>query len=129
MNAILVALALPKAEVSILLLDDADIAVMNERYLKRTGPTDVISFPMHDYVFPAVQPQLLGDIAISVPTAQRQADRRGMTLHEEMAALFIHGILHLLGYDHETSPAESRRMRAKQREILAQVLKTASPAL
>ena len=129
MNAILVALALPKAEVSILLLDDPGIASLNEQYLKKTGPTDVISFPLHDGAFPAVQPHLLGDIAISVPTAQRQADRRAVTLHEEMAALFIHGILHLLGYDHETSPAESRRMRAKQREILAQVLKTASPAL
>jgi probable rRNA maturation factor len=123
-NAILGALALPRAEVSILLLDDADIATMNEQHLKRIGPTDVISFPMHDGAFPCVQPQLLGDIAISVQTAQKQADRRGMTLHEEMADLFIHGMLHLLGYDHETSAAASRRMRAKQRKILEQVLHT-----
>lgn len=123
MSAILDALALSRAEVSILLLDDAGIACLNEQYLKKTGPTDVISFPMRDGAFPAVQPHLLGDIAISVPTAQRQADRRGVTLHEEMADLFIHGILHLLGYDHETSPADSRRMRAQQRKILAQVLK------
>ena len=97
MNAILDALALSRAEVSILLLDDAGITSLNEQYLKKTGPTDVISFPMHNGAFPAVQPNLLGDIAISVPTAQRQADGRNVTLHEEMAGLFIHGILHLLG--------------------------------
>ena len=124
-NAILDALALSRAEVSILLLDDAGITGLNEQYLKKTGPTDVISFPMHDGAFPSVQPDLLGDIAISVPTAQRQADRRGVTLHEEMAGLFIHGILHLLGYDHELSASDSRRMKAKQRAVLAQVLKKA----
>ena len=116
-------MALSKAEVSILLLDDAGIAGLNEQYLEKTGPTDVISFPMHDGAFPAVQPDLLGDIAISVPTAQRQADRRGVTLNEEMADLFTHGILHLIGYDHELSASDSRRMKAKQRAVLAQVLK------
>ena len=114
MNAILDALALSRAEVSILLLDDAGITGLNEQYLKKTGPTDVISFPMHDGAFPSVQPDLLGDIAISVPTAQRQADRRGVTLHEEMAGLFIHGILHLLGYDHELSASDSRRMKVSE---------------
>ena len=123
MNAILDALALSRAEVSILLLDDAGITGLNEQYLKKTGPTDVISFPMYDGAFPAVQPHLLGDIAISVPTAQRQADRRGVTLNEEMADLFTHGILHLIGYDHELSASDSRRMKAKQRAVLAQVLK------
>jgi len=120
-NAILAALALSKAEVSILLLDDSGIASLNEQYLKKPGPTDVISFPMHDGAFPAVQPDLLGDIAISVPTAQRQADRRGVTLREEMASLLVHGMLHLIGYDHELSPADSRRMKAREREALAKV--------
>jgi len=120
-NAILGALALSKAEVSILLLDDAGITGLNEQYLKKTGPTDVISFPMHDGAFPGVQPQLLGDIAISLETAQRQADRRGVSLHEEVTALLVHGMLHLIGYDHELSPADSRRMKAKERKVLAQV--------
>jgi len=114
-------LALSKAEVSILLLDDAGIASLNEQYLKKTGPTDVISFPMQDGAFPAVQPDLLGDIAISVPTAQRQADRRGVPLHEEMISLLVHGMLHLIGYDHELSPADSRRMKTREREALAKV--------
>ncbi len=121
MSAILGALALSKAEVSILLLDDAGITGLNEQYLKKTGPTDVISFPMHDGAFPGVQPQLLGDIAISLETAQRQADRRGVSLHEEVTALLVHGMLHLIGYDHEMSPADSRRMRAQERKVLAQV--------
>ena len=115
------ALALSKAEVSILLLDDEGITGLNEQYLKKTGPTDVISFPMHDGAFPGVQPQLLGDIAISLETAQRQADRRGVSLHEEVTALLVHGMLHLIGYDHELSPADSRRMKAKERKVLAQV--------
>jgi len=115
------ALALSKAEVSILLLDDAGITKLNEQYLKKTGPTDVISFPMHDGAFPGVQPQLLGDIAISLETAQRQADRRGVSLHEEVTALLVHGMLHLIGYDHELSPADSRRMKAQERKVLAQV--------
>jgi probable rRNA maturation factor len=120
-SAILGALALPKAEVSILLLDDAGITGLNEQYLKKTGPTDVISFPMHDAASPGVQPQLLGDIAISLETAQRQADRRGVSLHDEVTALLVHGMLHLIGYDHALSPAESRRMKAQERKVLAQV--------
>lgn len=115
------ALALSKAEVSILLLDDEGITGLNEQYLKKTGPTDVISFPMHDGAFPGVQPQLLGDIAISLETAQRQADKRGVSLHEEVTALLVHGMLHLIGYDHELSPADSRRMKAQERKVLAQV--------
>ena len=111
-----------KAEVSILLLDDRAIAGLNEQYLKKAGPTDVISFPLHDGAFPAIQPQLLGDIAISVETAERDAAGRGISFEEEMTDLLIHGMLHLVGYDHETSAADSRRMRAKQRKILAQVM-------
>ena len=122
MRRILEALALSKAEVSILLLDDRGISGLNEQYLKKTGPTDVISFPMYDGAFPYIQPELLGDIAISLETAGRDAAERGISLEEEMTDLLIHGMLHLLGYDHETSAADSRRMRAKQRKILAQVL-------
>lgn len=116
------ALALPEAEVSILLLDDRGISALNERYLQKAGPTDVISFPMQDAALPAIQPQLLGDIAISVETAVRQAAERGISCEEELADLLIHGLLHLLGYDHETSADDRRRMRTKQRRILAQAL-------
>ena len=123
-SATLGALGLSKVEVSILLLDDPAIAEFNQRYLKRSGPTDVISFPMHDGSFPEVQPQLLGDIALSLETAQRQADGRGLSLQEEVTELLVHGVLHLLGYDHERSPSESRRMKTKEREVLAAIARS-----
>jgi len=116
---------LSRAEVSILLLDDRAIAGLNAQYLKKAGPTDVISFPMHDGACPAIQPQLLGDIAISLETAERQAAERGVSFEEEMASLLIHGMLHLLGYDHETSPTDKKRMLSLQEKILARVLEQA----
>lgn len=108
---------LQNPEVSILLLDDAQIAGLNKQYLNRSGPTDVISFPLHDDFFGHIQPQLLGDVVISVETALRQACKRGAALEEELAALLIHGILHLLGYDHEASHRERKKMQAKEKEI------------
>lgn len=109
---------LQNPEVSILLLDDSQITGLNALYLKRQGSTDVISFPMLDNSFPAVQPQVLGDVVISVETARRQAQRARVTLDEEIQRLLIHGILHLLGYDHEASRGEGRKMRALEKEIL-----------
>lgn len=111
-------MGLQSPEVSILLLDDVQIAGLNAQYLKRQGPTDVISFPMFDNSFPAVQPQVLGDVVISVETARRQAQRARITLDEEIRRLLIHGILHLLGYDHEVSRGEGRKMHAMEKEIL-----------
>lgn len=110
-------MGLQNPELSILLLDDRQIAPLNTRYLQRTGPTDVISFPMHDRAFAQVQPALLGDIVISVAAAQRQADQRGSSLAAELSLLLIHGILHLLGYDHEASPAQAKKMRAREKEL------------
>jgi len=80
---------------------------------------NLISLPMYNGSCPSVQPQLLGDIAIPLGTAQRQADRRALSLHKETAALFVHGMLHRMGYDHEQSPADNRRMKAKEREVLS----------
>ena len=108
-------------ELSILLLDDRQIAPLNARYLQRTGPTDVISFPMHHAALPQVQPALLGDVVISVATAQRQARERGISLEAEIAFLLIHGILHLLGYDHEISPGKARKMRAREKELFGKL--------
>jgi len=115
-------LALKNSEISILLLDDQEIAGLNKQYLDRTGPTDVISFPMTDDEFPGVQPQLLGDVVISVETAARQALRRRCPLYEEIIFLLIHGILHLIGYDHEVSKDEEKRMRAQERAVFKALL-------
>lgn len=99
-------------------MDDAGIALLNEQYRKKSRPTDVLSFPMQETGLPEIQPQLLGDIVISLETAGRQAQQHGVDLYEELAFLLTHGILHLLGYDHETSPGDKKRMFAKQKEIM-----------
>jgi len=117
-SEILAALALPGWELSILLLDDARITGLNQQYLGRGRPTDVLAFPMGDPLLEAGrQPRLLGDVVISIETAARQAARHGRTLCEEVALLLIHGILHLIGYDHEPSAAAARSMRAKEKEL------------
>jgi len=105
-----------------LLLDDPQITELNKNYLKRNKPTDVIAFPMRDDSFPNIQPQLLGDVVISVETADRQARKRDCSLYHEVTYLAIHGILHLLGYDHELSEEEEKRMREKEEEIYTKVI-------
>jgi probable rRNA maturation factor len=94
---------------------DPEIHALNRQYRGKDKPTDVLSFPLAD----ELQPFLLGDVIISVETAARQAQRRGHTLREELQTLLIHGILHLLGYDHEVSRSEAIRMRRKEREMKA----------
>lgn len=103
------------AELSIALVTDPEIHSLNRQYRQKDKPTDVLSFPLADDVCPA----LLGDVVISVDTATRQAHRRGHSLREEIQTLLIHGVLHLLGYDHEVSRSEAIRMRKKEREIKA----------
>ena len=122
-RGILEELGLKNPEISILLLDDPQITELNKKYLNRKGPTDVISFPMLDDSFPNLQPQVLGDVVISVETAQRQSLERQCRLYEEITVLLIHGILHLLGYDHEVSESEDKKMRNKEKEIFGKLMK------
>ena len=107
----------PQAELSILLLDDPAIAELNLRYRDKQGPTDVLSFPMHDPETPPLPVAVLGDVVISLDTARRQADEQQITLLEELAALLTHGILHLVGYDHERGADDARDMQARERAI------------
>ncbi|MFQ3550203.1 MAG: rRNA maturation RNase YbeY [Armatimonadota bacterium] len=89
-------------EVSILLCDDSYISELNYQYREVEGPTDVLSFSLieGDENFDIEDEKLLGDIVISVETAQRQANEAGHSLEKEIDTLLVHGILHLLGYDH-----------------------------
>jgi rRNA maturation RNase YbeY len=80
-----------------------------------------LSFPLAD----EIQPSLLGDVVISIETAARQAQRRSHSLRDELQILLIHGILHLLGYDHEVSRSAAIRMHRKEREVM-QVVRRAS---
>jgi probable rRNA maturation factor len=104
-----------QAELSLALVTDPEICALNRQYRGKDKPTDVLSFPLAD----ELQPSLLGDVVISVETAARQAQRQGHSLREELQTLLIHGILHLLGYDHEVSRREAMRMRRKEREVKA----------
>jgi probable rRNA maturation factor len=120
-QAILDALGSPDGELSILLLDDPQIAVLNKNYLQREGPTNVIAFPMREGAFAEINPDLLGDIVVSLETAEKEGLAAGMSMKDRLGELMVHGILHLFGYDHETSETEARRMEAKSREILKQL--------
>ena len=110
-----------KWETSILLVDDKQIKVINKKYLHRNRPTDVISFSQIEGEFGHINTRLLGDVVISVETARRQAKEASTTLQYEIAFLLIHGILHLLGYDHEGSAEKAREMRVKEKELLGKI--------
>jgi rRNA maturation RNase YbeY len=103
-------LRLSDAELSILLVSDAEMQRLNRRWRGKNRPTDVLSFPQE-------ADGLLGDVVISVETARRQAVAQRTTLGRETDRLLIHGLLHLLGYDHERSPAEARRMERRERAL------------
>ncbi|MEW6267636.1 MAG: rRNA maturation RNase YbeY [Thermodesulfobacteriota bacterium] len=107
----------PEAELSIVLTDDDGIARLNLEYLGRPGPTNVIAFPMREGPFGDLNPGLLGDVVISVETARRQAEAGRLSGQEMLDFYLIHGILHLLGYDHEAGDEEAARMEAKTREL------------
>ena len=98
------------------LVDDAAIAALNRTYRGIGSPTDVLAFPMAEGPFAQLATDCLGDVVISVETAVRQA--RGGDLEAECALLLVHGILHLVGYDHGTV-RERRRMWKRQADLLA----------
>ena len=118
-RVILNALDFPDGELSILIVDDQQIADLNLTYLNRKGPTNVIAFPMREGQFNEITPNLLGDVVISIDTAQQEAEAAGISLGNRFNQLLIHGILHLLGYDHEQTTAEAARMEEKSNSLLA----------
>jgi probable rRNA maturation factor len=102
-------------ELSLALVDNDAIAKLNKKYRNKHKPTDVLSFPAESAANGG--PRLLGDVVISIDKACEQAQAGGWTLAEEIDRLLIHGVLHLLGYDHERSPKEARIMRALEKKI------------
>jgi probable rRNA maturation factor len=99
-------LGLNKAELSIVLVSDAQIRKLNKLYRNKDKPTDVLSFPIGEKVNGWL---ILGDIVISVDTAKRQAQGLGYSLEEELKRLLVHGLVHLLGYDHELGGEEEKK--------------------
>jgi probable rRNA maturation factor len=120
-------LNLGEAEVTICLVSDAEIARMNVAFRKKKGPTDVLSFPAVKRRRPVLiergrrkkkMERDLGDIAIAPATAHRNAKKQGRTLATEMRILMLHGVLHLLGYDHQTDHGRMNRLEHKLRRRL-----------
>jgi probable rRNA maturation factor len=111
-------------EISIRLTSDAEVQTLNEQYRQQDKPTNVLSFPM-------VQPDLidalantddgevlLGDIVLAYETCEREAQERGVRLDDHATHLIVHGVLHLLGYDHMTD-ADAEQMEAIERDVMA----------
>lgn len=119
-EAMLEALDMRDAELSILLCDDETIRRLNQRYRQKNKPTDVLAFPMNEGPGPAPHPGLLGDVVISVPTATRQAAEHDRAIVEEVTFLLAHGLLHLLGYDHATKREEAE-MSARTVDLMGAV--------
>lgn len=114
---ILASLRISGYELSVLLLDNKGIRAVNKKYLNRNRPTNVISFSLTEGEFGNINPHVLGDVVISVEKALEQAETRGTSLEEELTFLLIHGILHLVGYDHEKKGSERKKMRKKEKEV------------
>ena len=103
-----------EGQVDVLLTDDKTVKRLNRNFRGKNKATDVVSFPAGDFA-----EGIVGDLAVSLDTASKQAKRFGLTLEDEIKTLLLHGLLHLAGYDHETDngemAAEETRLRAKLR--------------
>ena len=110
-------LGLLEAELSLLFVNDFQIQELNRQHLRRDKPTNVLAFPMREGEFSTLHPNLLGDLVISVETARRQSDRFGLNEMEMVILLMVHGILHLIGYEHEGTKKGAREMSLKQKEL------------
>jgi rRNA maturation RNase YbeY len=119
---ILAELGLLDAELSLLFVSDLQIQALNQRYLRRDEPTNVLAFPMRKGEFSILHPHLLGDIVISVETAKRQSNRFGLNEMGMIILLMVHGVLHLIGYEHEGTKKGAREMALKQKELFRRVV-------
>ena len=110
----------PRAEVTVCLVSDVEMAHLNAAYRRKNGPTDVLSFPTQrtSRKNHGSAARFLGDIAIAPETARRYARRSGRPLREELRVLILHGVLHLIGYDHETDQGQMDRMEQRLRRRL-----------
>ena len=104
-------LAPEASAVGVRFVDDEEMAQVNQRFRNRREPTDVLSFPGEA----SEQDGYVGDIVISVPTARRQAEERGYGVEREIHLLMLHGVLHCLGWDHETDDGEMKRLEERMR--------------
>jgi probable rRNA maturation factor len=120
----------PRAEVSVLLVNDVRIQQLNREWRQQDKATDVLSWPQEEtgerYVGGGDRPDVLGDVVISLDTAARQARGRGWSLADETALLLVHGVLHLLGYEDE-SETGAETMQQIERRLLGKPLDKVEP--
>ena len=110
----------PPCELSIAITDDETVRALNREYAGEDAVTDVLSFSQREgeeFVSPPEGAPQLGEVVIAYPQAARQAGERGRAATEEMTRLLVHGVLHLLGYDH-AEPEEARRMREREEALV-----------
>jgi probable rRNA maturation factor len=108
------------AALSVVITDDKTVRSLNHLFLGIDEPTDVLSFPLegkHSFVTSSAATREIGEVVIAFPTAARQAKEAGRAIDHELAHLLVHGILHILGYDHQR-PVQERRMRAREDLLL-----------
>jgi len=117
-------LRLQSTELSVLLVNSRRMKTLNTRYRGIPKDTDVLSFPLQDQG-PHYGPVILGDIVISVPKALKQAQEFKVPFYDELLRLLVHGLLHLLGYDHEVNSYQKRKMEKKEQDILNALKKMA----
>ena len=120
---VLESMGLLEAELSVLLVSDRRMQQLNRQYLGRNRPTDVLAFAQWEGGGERLHPPCLGDIVISVERAEVQASRTGAHVNQELDLLLVHGILHLLGYEHTGVHEEAVVMGKKQRQLLRSVRK------
>jgi len=113
-------LGLDSCELGITLTDNQTIQRLNKEWRSKDKPTDVLSFPINEKP-PGYRYKILGDVVISLPYAKRQSEEIGIPYRDEIIRLMTHGILHLIGYDHEKDPAEAEKMFALQDRIFEKI--------
>jgi probable rRNA maturation factor len=114
----------PEVEMGVLITGQEQMCRLHKEYMGEDTPTDVLSFAMRDkvdgapdFTFPADETEHLGEVIISYPQAEIQSAEHGHSVHREVAILLIHGVLHLLGYDHD-EPLRQQNMRSREQAIL-----------
>lgn len=122
MRKVLKDLACDEKELSILFTNDASVRDLNRHYRGKDKPTNVLSFPQNGDEEDNIETSMLGDIVISVDTAEREALEMGITPERRIMELLIHGFLHLMGYDHERSEKDENLMFEEEIRLLSIIM-------
>jgi DNA ligase (NAD+) len=118
------ALELSNAELSIVCVSDDAIARLNEQYRNKTGPTNVLSFSMQEGEYSHLSQNMLGDVVLSVDTVLREAKESNISFEHRLYFLLIHGLLHLIGYDHETSDKDAQKMDQQTQSLFQKLVES-----